>query len=532
MSKEFSRAEVAKHNKDDDCWVIIENKVYDVTRFAPLHPGGERLLKEYGGQDVTEDFFGLHRVSVLEKYESKLYIGKIEGTKDRNRESFGDISTVPYGESYFWRRKPSPYFNESHIKYRANLRKFVYEEMRDYMEECEINNKQISTEFKEKLGAFGLFSACIGPGEHLKIIPKMPILTQVGMSPDDFDNFHELITVEEIMRTQCPGIIDGLIGGRNISVPTLLKFGFTHNEALRNSIVKDALLGKVGTCLAITEPFVGSDVASLRTRGEKITENGEDFYIVNGVKKWITEGRHCRYFITAFRTGGKGAAGVSLILIDREQFKKNSYGDEAIQTKQIKTSYSSGAATSLVIFEDCKVPAHNLLTPENQGFQAVMHNFNHERWYICVGLLQRCRMMVKECFQWAQQRTVFGKKLILQPVIQDKLAQMASRVESCYSWLELMTYQMKEMGFDQYNVKLGGDIALLKYEAAQASHLIATEAVQIFGGRALTREGMGINVERFQRSYRLPGVYGGSTEIMGSLGIKQALKLNKTPAKL
>eukprot|EP00924_Labyrinthula_sp_SR-Ha-C_P002308 maker-scaffold_16-snap-gene-0.41-mRNA-1 protein AED:0.02 eAED:0.02 QI:82/1/1/1/1/1/3/45/532 len=532
MSKDFSRAEVAKHNKDDDCWVIIDNKVYDVTRFAPLHPGGERLLKEYGGQDVTEDFFGLHRLEVLEKYESKLCIGKIEGTKDRKRESFGDVSTVPYAEPYFWQHKPSPYYNDSHIRYRANLRKFIRDEVVEYAEDIETNHKQVDLAFREKLGQFGIYAATIGPGDHWDYVPDLPILTGANMQPKDFDMFHEMITLEELARCQCPGFSDGIIGGRNISVPTLLNFGFPHNEEMRKSIVKGALLGSIGTCLAITEPFVGSDVASLRTRGEKITENGEDFYVINGVKKWITEGRHCRYFITAFRTGGKGAGGVSLIIIDRERFKKNSRGEEAIQTKQIKTSYSSGAATSYIIFEDVKVPAKNLLCPENQGFPAVMHNFNQERWGICVGNVARCRVMVKECFQWAQQRTVFGKKLISQPVIQDKLAEMVSRVESCYTWLELLTYQMKRLSFDEANMKLGGDIALLKYQSAKAAHVVATEAVQIFGGRALTREGMGKYVERFQRSYRLGGVYGGSTEIMGGLAIRQALKLVKVPAKL
>jgi hypothetical protein len=77
MSKVFTRDEVALHNKPEDCWVVIDHKVYDLSDFVDAHPGGEFAITSLAGSDVTKDFFGLHRYEVLKKY-SDLAIGTIK----------------------------------------------------------------------------------------------------------------------------------------------------------------------------------------------------------------------------------------------------------------------------------------------------------------------------------------------------------------------------------------------------------------------------------------------------------------------
>lgn len=470
------------------------------------------MILEYGGKDATEDFYGLHRHEILEQY-SKLKIGKVEGSVTRETPGFGEFSNVPYAEAPFWRGLHSNYYNESHKKYRADVRKFFANEIQPLAEEYELSNEQIPKEIQVKLGKEGIFAALLGVGEHLKQMPKLP----GGIKPEEFDTFHELITQEELFRIPTPGFIDGVVGGRQISVPVLFKFG---NERMKK-IAMEGLLGEIDSSLAITEPFVGSDVANLRTAAVK-SPCGK-FYIVNGVKKWITQGHSSKYFVTAVRTGKKGNKGISVLLIERT---------EGVYTKLIKTSYSTAAGTALVFFENAKVPVENLIGEENQGFKIVMFNFNHERWGIVVGMLSKCRFILDECFKWSSQRIIFGKKLIEQPVIQQKLASMASRLEACYAWLENITFQMSKMSFKEANLRIGGDIALLKFEAAQCAELIQREAVQIFGGRGLTKTGMGKYVERFQSHIKLPGVYGGSSEIMASLGVKQAVRAFPKESKL
>ena len=119
---------------------------------------------------------------------------------------------------------------------------------------------------------------------------------------------------------------DGVVGGLVVGLPLVLKFG---SRELIARVAPDVLNGRKQICLAITEPYVGSDVASLRTQAH-LSECGT-FYTVRGTKKWITQGLNADYFVTAVRTGGPGKAGVSVLVIER---------DDNVQTKLIHTSYS------------------------------------------------------------------------------------------------------------------------------------------------------------------------------------------------
>jgi alkylation response protein AidB-like acyl-CoA dehydrogenase len=128
---------------------------------------------------------------------------------------------------------------------------------------------------------------------------------------------------------------------------------------------------------------------------------------MSGTKKWITNGNFCDYFVTGVKTKG----GFSMLLIERQ---------EGLETTQIKTSYSTTAGTAFIKFDNVKVPVENLLGVEDQGFKVIMTNFNHERWMITTFSVRSSRMVVEECLKWANQRRVFGKKLIEEPVIRQK----------------------------------------------------------------------------------------------------------------
>jgi alkylation response protein AidB-like acyl-CoA dehydrogenase len=170
------------------------------------------------------------------------------------------------------------------------------------------------------------------------------------------------------------------------------------------------------------------------------------------------------------------------------------------------------------------VPVSNLLGYEGEGFKLVMHNFNHERWYIVAGANRASRLVVEECFKWATQRMVFGKPLIEQPVIRQKLAKLVSQVEGVQTWLEAVTYQMQHMSHSEQAKHLAGPIALLKLFSTRVANDVSDEACQIFGGRAITATGMGQVIERFQRSAKFAAILGGSEEIMGDLGVRQAMR--------
>lgn len=148
-------------------------------------------------------------------------------------------------------------------------------------------------------------------------------------------------------RLLAPGVVDSLKAGLVIGLPCVLKYA---KKDVAERVSKEVLAGEKRICLAISDPDAGSDVAGL-TCVAKLSECGK-FYIVNGTKKWITNGTFCDYFVTAVRTGEKGISGVSMLLIERS---------EGLSTKVIKTSYSSAAGTAYITYDNVKVPVENLL---------------------------------------------------------------------------------------------------------------------------------------------------------------------------
>lgn len=219
-----------------------------------------------------------------------------------------------------------------------------------------------------------------------------------GISPEEFDYFHEMITHQELTRIGNPGFRDSLSSGLVIGLPPVMNFA---KKPIRDKVMHEVLNGQKRICLAISDPNAGSDVAGL-TCTAKLSEC-EKYYIVNGTKKWITNGTFCDYFVTAVRTGDEGIFGVSMLLIERS---------EGLVTKPIKTSYSAAAGTAYITYTDVKVPVENLLGEENRGFEIIMSNFNHERWMIATGILYGIRLITEQCMMWANQREVFGKKLV------------------------------------------------------------------------------------------------------------------------
>ena len=507
MSKTITLPELSQHNKAGDMWIAVDGLVYDISKFAKMHPGGERVLSGYAGKDASEEFWELHRSDVLVRY-NRLVIGKLEGAKDTSAPL---ITGIPYAAMGINQGFASPYFGDSHLMLQKTLRSWN----KTVLGECaaiDSAGKPIPAELYKKFASQGTLASCLGPGPWLKG------LSICGIKGEDFDVFHEMIFQQEFARLGSQGFTDGLGGGLGIGLPPVSYFG---SNAMRREIIPAVLKGDKRICLAISEPYVGSDVAQIKCTATK-SACGK-FYIVNGEKKWITGGMYADYFSTAVRTGGPGIGGISMLLIPRT---------EGVVTKLISTSYSPSAGTAYVMFTDVKVPVANLLGEENKGFKCIMANFNHERWGMVVGVAERCREVIEETFKWATQRKVFGKPLIAQPVIRNKIAEMTAGTEALQSWLDVITFQMKNLSFSQQARKLGGPMALLKYHSTRVSHKVADNAAQIFGGRAVTKSGMGSKVEHFVRNQKFSAILGGAEEVMADFAIRQAARGVSKTARL
>lgn len=417
-SRTFTRAEVAESAKklaaqggdgDDETPVlfIIDAIVYNVADFLDAHPGGEYVLRQVAGKDATSDFYNLHRQEALEKYIDDLAVGTIQGESPSIvRPKPGDLSLVPYGEP-LWLSPvfKSPYFNDSHRRLQRALREFVDRHVVSEALERERSGEHLSQELIDKMAAAGILHMRLGPGKHLHGVKlfKSEAHPQGVMDGSAFDSFHDMIVAQEFVRPAARGFQDGNLAGLTIGLTVVLHYG--NDAALQQRVMADCLSGRKKICLAITEAFAGSDVARLRTTAVK-TADGKH-YIVNGTKKWITNGVFSDYFIVGCQTD----KGMSVLLIER---------GAGVETKAIKTSYSAAAGTTYITFDNVKVPAAHLMGQENKGIYVILANFNHERWSMASAVNRYSRLVVEECLKWAHQRMVFGKRLIDQPVIRLK----------------------------------------------------------------------------------------------------------------
>ncbi|GBC22996.1 uncharacterized protein OCT59_014066 [Rhizophagus irregularis] len=511
MSKRITADEVAQHNTEGSIWIIVHDKVFDVTNFLNEHPGGKKVLLKVAGTDATKQFDNFHNLSVLEKH-TQLQIGEVGSAQEEvsNEASsgegpFGDL--VPFGDPYWYQDFYSPYYNDSHRRVRAAVRKFVETEIMPYAYEWD-EAKRIPQELFIKAGKAGILPGVCGAPWPVKHTDIKPI---AGVSVEEYDNFHEFVICDELGRCGSGGVLWGLCGGLTIGLPPILKFG---SEELQRRIAPGCLNGTKNICLAITEPYAGSDVANLKTEA-KLSDDGQ-YYIVNGEKKWITNGIFSDYFTVAVRTGGPGMGGVSLLLIEKDM--------PGVKTRQMLCSGVWASGTTYITFEDVKVPRSNLIGKENGGFKCIMHNFNHERMSLAIQANRFARVCYEEAMKYAHKRKTFGKKLVEHDVIRNKLAHMARKIEATHAWMESLIYQTTKLPANEAMTLLGGPIALLKAQSTQTFEYCAREATQIFGGLAYSRGGQAEKVERLYREVRAYAIPGGSEEIMLDLGIRQSLR--------
>lgn len=413
-------------------------------------------------------------------------------------KGFGD--GTPFGDpSWYSEGYHSLYYTKTHEDWRDRCRNFVMEHIMPNVSEWEVN-KKVPKEAYVKCYEAGLLPCVVGAHSHCyDLVP--------ATAPQDFDYFHELIFVDELARCASGGVLWGLIEGLQIGLPPVLNYG---SEEMIKRIAPACLMGQKIICLNITEPSAGSDVAALKTTAKR----EGDFYIVNGNKKWITNGIFADYFTVSVRTGDKGMRGISMMLLERDM--------PGITTKRMDCQGVWPSGTTYVEFDNVKVPVKNLIGKENEGFKVIMKNFNHERWGFVVQANRFARCLLEDSWNYAQKRSTFGKKLMEHPVIRWKLAEMARGVESTHSWLENLTLQLCRMDKEHAMTVLGGPIALMKAHSSKVFEYCAREARQIFGGNAYTRSGLG---ERAERLYRDVGAYaipGGSEEILLDLAVRQA----------
>jgi len=307
-----------------------------------------------------------------------------------------------------------------------------------------------------------------------------------------------IILYEQLGRAGSGGLFSSLFI-QTISIPPVLHFGNEMQKRLFIPVIK----GEKIAALAISEPGYGSDVAGLKTTATK--DASGEYYIVNGMKKWISNGVNADFYVTAVRTGGSGLKGISLLIIPKEGNESN------IVTSRILTQGHHTSHTAMIIFKNVRVSTSYLIGKENDGFKMIMYNFNQERFGIAVQATSLGRIALQESVKYAKQRKTFGKSLIKHQVIKAKLAEMGRMLMSTYSFMERLAFALQKDPLGQYDKSIPANISLLKVQASKMLEFVAREGSQIFGGASYVE---GKIIDRIYRDVRAFAIYGGSEEIM------------------
>jgi acyl-CoA dehydrogenase len=379
-----------------------------------------------------------------------------------------------------WRAR-SPYYGETHEALAQSVRRFVEREVAPHIDQWEVEG-ELPRALHKKAAEAGILGL------------RYP--EAYGGHSEGFNIFHGMTQTEELSAVGAGGLGASLMT-HGIGLPPILAVG---TEEMKQRVAVPVLAGDKIIALGITEPSGGSDVANLKTRAER----KGDRYIVNGSKMFITSGMRADWLTCAVRTGGPGAGGVSLLLIDM-----NATGVSRTRLDKMGWRCSDTAA---IHFEDVEVPVDNLIGPENGGFIGIMRNFNSERLGMAMGCCAFARVCLKEAALWAQQRETFGKTLVQHQSIRIKLADMARQIAATQAWVDLCAWQMQE-GRDQ-----PADFAMLKVQATRMLEAVARDAAQVLGGASYIT---GSKIERIYREVRVNAIGGGSEEIMLDLAGRQ-----------
>jgi acyl-CoA dehydrogenase len=258
--------------------------------------------------------------------------------------------------------------------------------------------------------------------------------------------------------------------------------------------------GELIASFALTEPEAGSDAASLRTTARRVKDDSGEHYIVNGTKRFITNAPQAGLFTLMARTdpSNKGAGGVSAFIVERDT-------PGITIGKPDKKMGQRGAHTADVIFENCRVPAANLIGgKEGMGFKTAMKVLEKGRIHIaaiCVGVAER---MLADALAYAMERKQFGQPIAEFQLVQAMLADSKMEV-----------YAARCMVIDAARRRDNGEnvateASCCKLFASEMCGRVADRAVQIFGGSGYVSDH---GIERFYRDVRLFRIYEGTSQI-------------------
>ncbi len=367
------------------------------------------------------------------------------------------------------------FFTGEHETVRKTLRRFVEKELAPHAEEWEKEEYFPDWVFR-RMGELG-FLGLRYPEEY---------------GGQGGDLFMSIVFFEELARSGIGGLPLAMLVQTEMVPPPILQFG---TEEQKQKYLAPTLKGEKIACLGITEPNAGSDVAAIQTRAVRAGTH----WVINGRKIFITNGVRADFILLVAKTDpSKGHQGISLFFVD-----KRTPGFTV--SRKLKKVGMACSDTAELLFEDCRVPAENLLGEENKGFYQIMWELQGERLFGAVGAVAGAQYAYERALAYARQRVQFGRPICEFQVIAHKLVDMATEIEAVRQLIYATTWKVAQ---GEYPVK---EISMCKLAGAQMACRVADLALQIHGGYGYMME---YPVQRTWRDARLNRIGGGTDEIM------------------
>lgn len=370
----------------------------------------------------------------------------------------------------------SPFFGEEHDILRDQIRRFIREEVDPHGEDWE-RDGHVPRGVLKKMGDLGFFGLRY---------PERYGGAEMGY-------LGTALLAEELGRSTFGGFAITALVHTDMASPHLANAG---TEAQQDKYMPGIVAGEVITAVAVTEPDAGSDVAAIRTRAVR----DGDHWVLNGSKIYITNGVLADVVFVAAKTDleAQGSRGVSIFIVER-----GTPGFSVAQ--QLDKMGWRSSDTAELVFEDCRVPAANLLGEENRGFYAIMQNFQNERIALAAQAIGEAQKGLDLTHEYALNRKAFGKTLWDQPVIRNKLAMLQAKVSAARSFIYETAWRASQ------GEEVVRDVSMLKALCGDLVNEVMYACQQYHGGFGYMQ---GTPIERMVRDARVQAVGGGATEVM------------------
>jgi acyl-CoA dehydrogenase len=374
-----------------------------------------------------------------------------------------------------------PFLTDEHEIFRKSLRKYLEKDVIPNYEKWE-EERQIPQSFWKKLGDLGFLCPWLDE--------------QYGGMNTDFG--YAVVFAEELEK-----VGSGLNGPglhNDIVMPYIASYG---SEQQKQKWLPRSTTGELISSIAMTEPGTGSDLASIKTTAVR---DGDD-YIINGEKTFITNGYTTNFVIVVCKTDPKASpahSGISLLVVDAVDLDVPGFR----KGKKLRKVGQHAADTAELIFEDCRVPAGNLLGEEGKGFYYLMDKLQQERITVAISAMASAERMLELTIEYVKQREAFGKPISKFQNTQFKIAEMATEIQIGRTFVDqLIIHHMA-------GKSIVNEVSMAKWWVTDMAKKVAAECMQLHGGYGYMEE---YEIARRYRDIPVTSIYAGTNEIMKTI---------------